>query len=140
VVCLAAGLIFTDVALAFFNMVFGNQVYALTITYTVNSTPDFTFTIAKMRIPVESVLSGYSIRELGESETSSTLTLNVLVYVLNRQKQFQGTFTFSDGKPRAITIYLPRVKASDGLLTVEVTGTYNEAPLEAGAQLQLEGA
>jgi len=141
VACLAGMLLFSDVALAFFYSVFGNQVYALTVEYYVDSTPDFRFSVARTRIPVECVLSGFSVRELGESEAANaTLTLNVLVYVLNRQKQFQGSFTFNDAKPRAITVYLPHVKASDGLVTVEVSGFYNQAPLEAGAQLKLEEA
>jgi len=140
VASLAVALLLTDTPLMFFYAVFGNQVYALTIKYTVDSSPDFTFTLAQARIPIESVLSSYTIKELGTSETqNTTITLNVLIYVLNRQKQFQGTFTFDDAKPRQITIYLPHVSSSHESVTIEVTGYYNSAPITAGTKIFLSG-
>jgi len=138
VASLAIALLLTDILLMFFYAVFGNQVYALTIKYTVDSSPDFIFSLAQTRIPIESVLSSYTIKELGTSEIQNTsITLNVLIYVLNRQKQFQGTFTFQDAKPRQITIYLPHLNPSHQSVTIEVTGTYNQAPIEAGTKIFL---
>ena len=137
---LAVALLLTDVLLMLFYAVFGNPVYALTVKYTVDSTPDFTFTLAQARIPIECVLSSYTIKEIGTSETTNTtLTLNILVYVLNRQKQFQGSFTFDDAKPRQITIYLPHVSSSHESVTIEVTGYYNSAPITAGTKIFLSG-
>jgi len=138
VASLVVALLLTDVLLMLFYAVFGNPVYALTIKYTVDSSPDFTFTLAQARIPIESVLSSYTIKELGTSETqNTTITLNVLIYVLNRQKQFQGTFTFGDAKPRQITIYLPHVSFDQQSVTVEITGYYNQAPIQAGTKIFL---
>ena len=136
VASLAVLLLLTDMLLIFFYAVLGNQVYALTIRYTIDSSPDFTFTLAKTRIPIESVLSSYKIKELGESEIQNTsITLNVLVYVLNKQKQFQCTFTFEDAQPRQITIYLPHLSPSHESVTIEITGNYNQAPIEAGTKI-----
>jgi len=136
VASLVVALLLTDVFLMFFYAVFGNPVYALTIKYTIDSSPDFTFTLAQARIPIESVLSSYTIKELGTSEMqNTTITLNVLIYVLNRQKQFQGSFTFGDAKPRQITIYLPHVSSSHESVTIEVTGYYNSAPIQAGTKI-----
>ena len=136
VASLAVTLLLTDVLLMFFYAVFGNPVYALTIKYTIDSSPDFTFTLAQARIPIESVLSSYKIKEIGESQaTNATLTLNVLVYVLNRQKQFQGAFTFQDAKPRQITIYLPHISLEYESVTIEITGYYNSAPIQAGTNI-----
>lgn len=130
-------LFFTDVFLAFFNVALGNEVYALTISYTVNSTPDFAFSLCKTRIPVESILSSYKVKEVGEAEANGNITLNVLVWVLNRQKLFQATFTFNDAKPRQITVFLSKLQLQHEIVTVEVTGTYNNAPLTAGTQLKI---
>lgn len=130
-------LFFTDVFLIFFNIILGNQVYAVTISYTVDSSPDFTFTVTQLRIPVESILSRYKIKELSEAEKNGNITLNVLIYVLNRRKLFQETFTFADVKSRQIIIYLPQLKPEYQTVTIEVTGKYNEAPITSGAKIFL---
>ncbi|MEM3622808.1 MAG: hypothetical protein QXR76_03440 [Candidatus Bathyarchaeia archaeon] len=132
-------LFFTDAFLVFFNAVLGNNVYAVTVSYTVDSSPDFTFTVSQLRIPVESILSRYKIKELSEAETNGNITLNVLIYVLNRQKLFQGTFTFTDAKSRQIIIYLPQLKPEYEIVTIEVIGNYNNAPITAGAQVSING-
>ena len=144
-----------NVGLALFNIVFGNQVYALAVTYQptavyyqneiVSVSFHWIFTLQKTKVPIETILRGCRAETMGSSSFSFDnkmfiLTLNMLVWVSNRVKLFTRTFTFEDVEPRQVTVYLHNYKLEYGLVHVEITGSYKidgvEAPISVGEVLE----
>jgi len=151
-----------SVGLTMFNVLLGNKVYAVTVSY--QPSPiyvqgqttlkyDFKFDLVKLKIPIETIQTRFQIEEQNtirpvEVGDHFVLSLPVLIYVgdvqpWNRKTLFQHTFTFNDGQARVITIFLLNLNAEYfSKVFVEINGSYNlndvNVAVEAGATLNIE--
>jgi len=144
------------VGLALFNMMFGNQIYTVTIAY--HAVPDYNFkgelaslyfewniTLGKAKVPIETILRSYKVKELPHSYwdlNPVNVSLHTVIYVANRIKLFENTFKFEDANPKEITIYVYRLDTSHGRVFVEINGYYQlggeQVPLNVGADFNIE--
>lgn len=147
--------LFSEVGLALFNVLLGNEVYALTVKYQPSATYyrgeivgmsfQWIFSLGKTKVPIETVLWGrWKVETLGTIDlgnTTFTLSLPLTIHILNRQTLFSYTFTFEDANSRRITIYLHRLQASHREITVEIAGYYSlngtQAEINVGETLQI---
>lgn len=148
-----------NIGLALFNVLLGNKVYAVNISY--QTSPiyvqgkttlkfDFKFELVTLKVPFETIQTRFQIEEQStiravEVGDHFILSLPVLVYVgdvqpWNRKPVFKRTFTFTDAQARLITIFLLNLNAEK--VFVEIKGSYNlndmNVAVEAGATLTVE--
>lgn len=135
IITVVAFLSFSDVGLAVFDFVFGNNVYALQVTY-VPSVDSFGYAkvafiliLQQTRMPAESVLFGYDVRTDAKTsfdDGNFSITLYVQAYIANDVPVYGKTLVFEDGEARTLTCYLQHY--SSGRLVVTVGGftVYND--------------
>lgn len=154
-VMLSGILLIDTLGLALFNMVFGNEVYAVTVVY--HMFPeydlkgqlasiyfDFDISLGKAKVPIETILCSYRVDILRGDGVTANLDLHILVYVLNRIKLFDGTLHFEDSNPKQITIYLHKLNPKESkMVYVEITGYYQlgekRSQLSYGGSYAVEG-
>lgn len=125
-------LVFTGIANALFNVFLGNDVDALVIDYSpsVNGFGGVSFAVTldlvKTRMPLETVLTGYSV-QIGTVpfNNSFSVTIYVTGTVANNINIYAHTFDFADSKARIMTCYLRDYDADRyPVLNMHVYGSY----------------
>jgi hypothetical protein len=108
-------LVFDGIALALFDFVLGNNVYALQVSYVPsldslgNAKVTVTLNTLMVRMPIETVLTGYTVHVDAAStfnDTSFSIIINVRGTMANDVPVYGHTFTFQDGQARTVTCYL----------------------------------
>lgn len=124
--------VFTGIANALFNVFLGNDVDALVIDYTpsLNGFGGVSFAVTldlvRTRMPLETVLTGYSFQTGATSFNNSfSVTIYVTGTVANNINIYAHTFSFNDEKARVITCYLRDYDANRyPVLNMKVYGSY----------------
>jgi hypothetical protein len=115
VVAIVASLVLSGVVLTLFNIVRGNNVYALQVTYvpSVDSfgavKVAFNLNVIQTPMPIETALTGYSVHvDTAASfvDSAFSITLDVSATVADQISVYSHTFTFQDGQARTVTCYL----------------------------------
>jgi len=131
-------LILTDTGLSFFNVLFGNEVYAVKMTYTTEPIYNRTglsavffhwnLTLGKTKIPLETILTGAQAQPLTSAYAGIfngiPVHLYVLTWVQNRVKLSEKWFDFPDAGSRQLIIYVNSLNPSYGEVHVEISGYY----------------
>jgi len=128
-------IMFDDIGLSLFNILFGNNTYAIRFKYSVEGIPSnsyakslkfiYTVELITVRVPIETRLMRREIKELGEAVnmTNRTVTITLPITIATQVSQlFSESFTFYDTKPRQFIFYL-NVQKGD-VVNFVIRGTY----------------